>query len=102
MNKHKISIHILISIILCVLLLLKYIMQMTSIIYPLLSVIPGIGQEARSIGIIGGADGPTAVFLSSPFKYLFLLPVIEFIGIIYVFIVLFLCYRIIKKENMKQ
>ena len=26
----------------------------------------GCGKESRSIGIIGGADGPTAIFIGTP------------------------------------
>ena len=40
----------------------------------------GIGRffapEAASIGIIGGADGPTAIFLSSQFFRSFIFPII--------------------------
>ena len=28
----------------------------------------GCGKESRSIGIIGGADGPTAIFVGTPNK----------------------------------
>ena len=28
----------------------------------------GCGKESRSIGIIGGADGPTAIFIGTPDK----------------------------------
>ena len=74
---------------------------MTSLLYPFLSALSGTWREAGSIGIIGGADGPTAIFLSSPLRYLFLLPVFEIIGILFIMIVLIYCYRTIKNKMME-
>jgi Na+-transporting methylmalonyl-CoA/oxaloacetate decarboxylase beta subunit len=34
----------------------------------LLLTLCGCGKESRSIGIIGGADGPTAIFVGTPNK----------------------------------
>lgn len=36
----------------------------------------GCNQEANSIGIIGGADGPTAVFVTSRLNFPIMIPVI--------------------------
>ena len=36
----------------------------------------GCGNEATSIGIIGGADGPTAIFVTSDTNWLSILSVI--------------------------
>ena len=93
MKKQKISRHLVISIIISCSLLLKYIVQGISLIASLTSIIPQIGNEASSVGLIGGLEGPTAVFLSSSFGLIIVLPVIESIGIIYVLLVLIGCYR---------
>ena len=102
MKKHKLSKHIIISIVISALLLLKIILQQTSILGQIISMTYGFGQEAGSIGIIGDSDGPTTVFLSSPLKYLFVLPVLDILGIIYVLIILILCYRILIKDKIKE
>lgn len=98
MNTKRISRHVLTGIILSCLLLLKYIIKGAVIIVPLLSALPGVGNEAGSIGIIGGMDGPTAIFISSAYSFLFILPVIEFAAIIYICIVLFRCYRLFRNS----
>lgn len=36
----------------------------------------GCNQEANSIGVIGGADGPTAVFVTSRLNFPIMIPVI--------------------------
>ena len=98
MKKRKVSIPILMGIIICSLLALKYIIRGVLSVFPLLS-IPCEG--ASSIGIIGGADGPTAIFLSCPFKFLTFMPVLEFLGILYLLILLIVYYRKYKKENLE-
>jgi len=46
-------------------------------------------KEASAIGIIGGVDGPTTIFLASKFDYSILLP----------YIVLGICLLIVKKSR---
>lgn len=42
-----------------------FVLTIMSYFLPLLSIFSFFGPEAASIGIIGGADGPTAVYLTS-------------------------------------
>ena len=49
----------------------------------------GCGKEAASIGIIGGADGPTATFVASDINWL---SVFGLIGIVFA-IILLIVYR---------
>ena len=98
MKNRKISTSILVSILISTLLVLKYLIQVTLFLFPLCSAIFGIGQEACSVGIIGGADGPTTVFLSSPYRYIFLMPALEFLGIIFILITLLQCHSKFKKN----
>ena len=56
----------------------------------------GCSSESASVGIIGGADGPTAIFVASNINWLF---VCGFIGIIVVAILVALfIYRNKKKK----
>ena len=56
----------------------------------------GCSNEAANIGIIGGADGPTAVFVSSGANWM---SIVGVIGIIIVIIlVAFIMYRKKKKK----
>ncbi len=41
----------------------KFMLMLTAIMSMLLT---GCNREASSVGVIGGADGPTAVFVSGP------------------------------------
>lgn len=100
MSKKEISVHIIISIILCCLLVVKYAVQAALAVIPFLSAIPGINQAAGAVGIIGGADGPTAVFLSAPVQFLLVLPVIEFAAVVYILVILFRCYHIIAEHSV--
>lgn len=43
-------------------------MAATLLAIALLLTLCGCGKESRSIGIIGGADGPTAIFVGTPNK----------------------------------
>ena len=52
-------------------------------------------NNADSIGIIGGADGPTAVFASSDINWLEIFGVISIIAVA-VFVILIICH---KKKN---
>ena len=54
----------------------------------------GCGSEASNIGIIGGADGPTAIFVSSNINWLY---ICGLIGVIAAVLVAFVIYR--KKKN---
>lgn len=56
----------------------------------------GCTKEATSIGVIGGADGPTAIFLTSNVSWL---SVCVFIGILVVAVLLAL---IIYRKNKKK
>ena len=53
------------------------------------------GKEAASIGIIGGADGPTAVFITSDPNWLHIYGLIGLIALI--ILVAFIIYR--KKKS---
>ena len=53
----------------------------------------GCGKEAASIGIIGGADGPTAIFVTSNTNWLSILGVI-----VVAILVAVLIYRNKKKK----
>ena len=55
----------------------------------------GCNNNADSIGIIGGADGPTAVFASSDINWLEIFGVISIIAVA-VFVILIICH---KKKN---
>lgn len=56
----------------------------------------GCGQEAASIGIIGGADGPTAIFVASR---IIESTVCGFVGVLVVIaLVVFMIYRRKKKK----
>ena len=52
----------------------------------------GCNTEADSIGIIGGADGPTAVFVSSNIEWLEIFGIIGLIAVA-VLIVLIICRK---------
>lgn len=93
MTNRKMSIHVTICIGLCILTTLKYLFQATVLLVPFLKKISGFGQEATSIGIIGGADGPTAIFISVSNACVLLLPTLELAGALYVTVVLILCFR---------
>lgn len=54
----------------------------------------GCGKEAASIGVIGGADGPTAVFVTSRIDWPY---VCGLVGAIAVVIVIVMIYRNKKK-----
>ena len=56
----------------------------------------GCGNEAASIGIIGGADGPTAIFVTSGTNWMGLCSVLGVIAVIS--LVVFLIYRNKKKK----
>ena len=55
----------------------------------------GCSNEAANIGFIGGADGPTAVFVSSDVNWL---NVCGLIGVIIVVVLAVLIYRKKKKK----
>lgn len=47
------------------------------------------GKEEAEIAIIGGADGPTAIFVSGPSPFLFIALAVAVIAVIIVLIILF-------------
>ena len=96
MKKRKKSASILAGIIICGLLAFKSLINAGLLI---ISCLPASGRSAASIGIIGGADGPTAVFLSSPMKFLFLPPVLELFGLVFILFLLIRCRRNCGKEK---
>lgn len=49
--------------------------------YILALFLSGCGKEASSIGIIGGADGPTAIFVTSEIDWLYVCGVIAAIAV---------------------
>lgn len=55
----------------------------------------GCSSEAANIGIVGGADGPTAVFVSPAPNWM---SIVVMIGIIIVVILVALIYRKKKKK----
>ena len=55
----------------------------------------GCSSESASIGIIGGADGPTAIFVTSNINWLY---VCGFIGIVVAILVALFFYRNKKKK----
>ena len=70
---------------------MKYVLIVAVLIVLILSLV-GCGNEAASIGIIGGADGPTAVFVTSNTNWLSILGVI-----VVAILVVVLIYRNKKK-----
>ena len=73
---------------------MKYVLIVAVLIVLILSLV-GCGNEAASIGIIGGADGPTAIFLTSGASWL---NICSILGVIVVAIlVVVLIYRNKKK-----
>ena len=55
----------------------------------------GCGKEAASIGIIGGADGPTAIFLTSEINWL------SVCGLVGVVVVAVLAALVINRNKKK-
>ena len=55
----------------------------------------GCSSESASVGIIGGADGPTAIFVTSNINWLY---VCGFIGIVVAILVALFIYRNKKKK----
>ena len=70
---------------------MKYVLIVAVLIVLILSLV-GCGNEAASIGIIGGADGPTAIFITSGTNWPSILGVI----VVAIFVVV-LIYRNKKK-----
>ena len=58
-----------------------------SMIAALAVCLSGCSKEASSIGIIGGADGPTAVFVTAKPNFPIMIPVIAAAAIVVGFIV---------------
>lgn len=52
----------------------------------------GCNQEANSIGVIGGADGPTAVFVTSRLNFPIMIPTIA-VAVVIVGIIIWLITR---------
>ena len=101
MKNHKLSIHIIISIAICVFLLLKVVLQKTSIFNLIINAIYSLGEDTISTGVIGGSDGPTTIFISSPSNCIYVLSIIEFIGIAYVLFILITCYQVMNQKDKK-
>lgn len=93
MKARNLFLHIKVSTVLCILLLLKHMVDVLLINIPFLLELFGIGKNASAIGVIGGAVGTTTVFLSSPFWHQLIMPVLEFFGLLYIFFVLLQCYK---------
>ena len=70
---------------------MKYVLIVAVLIVLILSLV-GCGNEAASIGIIGGADGPTAIFVTSNTNWLSVLGVM-----VVAVLVVVLIYRSKKK-----
>ena len=61
--------------------------------FPIGDIIRFSNQETRAIGIIGGVDGPTTIFLSSHVNwYLISIIILEIVFVTY------LCLRYLKKK----
>ena len=71
----------------------KLMMFVFLFIFPLC--LSGCNNEAASIGVIGGADGPTAIFLTSKINWL---SVCGLIGVIIVAALVVLIYHNKKKK----
>lgn len=56
----------------------------------------GCGNEASSIGIIGGADGPTATFVTSQIRWM---SICKFISVIIVVVLIAVIIYLIKKKK---
>ena len=56
----------------------------------------GCNNEASSIGIIGGADGPTATFLTSQIRWM---SICKFFSVIIVVILIAVIIYLIKKKK---
>ena len=71
--------------------------KLTALIFSIILVmcLVGCNNEASSIGIIGGADGPTAIFVTSNINWLY---VCGFIGIVVAILVALFIYRNKKKK----
>lgn len=59
-------------------------------------------KQAASIGIIGGADGPTAIFITGKTTNQLLLILLENLSGIFIFIILLLLYKPIKSLLEKR
>ena len=70
---------------------MKHVLIVAVLIVLILSLV-GCGNEAASIGIIGGADGPTAIFVTSNTNWLSVLGVM-----VVAVLVVVLIYRSKKK-----
>ncbi len=64
--------------------------------YILLAFLPS-AQEATSIGIIGGADGPTAIYIAGGFKGLLTINSLPYV----VFAILLFLYKPIRRSIKK-
>lgn len=74
-------------------------MQSTTLISWIISNISRFGQDGFSIGIIGGSDGPIAIFISLPVYLEYVSSIIEFVGIAYVFVTLILSFKLLKNKK---
>jgi Na+-transporting methylmalonyl-CoA/oxaloacetate decarboxylase beta subunit len=99
MRNRKSTIHIGIGILISAILASKHIIRASLLIAPVLNI---FDHEVASIGLIGGADGPVSVFVSSPLGAFLIMPFIEFIGMIYILVLLIQYYRKSRKENIEQ
>ena len=61
-----------------------------SFLFALVLCLTGCGKEAASIGIIGGADGPTAIFVTSNMDWLSICGFIAIMAVI-IFATIIVC-----------
>lgn len=75
-----------------VILLLNKLYQIYQALYQIYQAFRFIPEEAAGIGIIGGADGPTAIFTTSKLLPQLLLPLLSFL------LEIFLCLYVLIKS----
>lgn len=87
------SLSIKISVGICILLIGGHIVRVSLFLFPRLLEYCAGNSDAQSINIIGGADGPVAIYITSSLAFVSLLPVFECIGLVFVVITLFRCIQ---------